>query len=479
MKKRIIIPIKDKPMALEKADGDGESVSNKEKVIYVIKGLYKAMSNENISVFHTMNLGVVDISDYVPACKHLDKTATSIEAATYILTELNKFLEEVDKTIGELMKGKDIPEEPEKKIKEKVKEGTPAPLEELLKDTSKFETLMNEALKEFGGESKDSSKPASTNSEGIGKDIEDIKNSIKINFKDVTEIKDKLKKMEQKEVATEFTIKYDSPKEPKKMEGVFPDQWETILQLTTSRINTLLIGPAGCGKTYTGSLVAEALELDFFSQSCSEGLDESVFAGVLLPIGENGTFEYLPSKFVDFYENGGVYLIDELDAADSNLLIFINTALSADKFYINRRWKNPLVIKHPDFVCIAAANTFGNGGDELYIRNQLDGATLDRFKAGTVLMGYSETIEKKIVQPIIYQWGYVVRQGIKDLKLNKIMSTRVLADYTKLWHQHKWGIEEISKAYFLGWNIDDLKRLENWTKEQAKKGGMNENDLPF
>ena len=479
MKKRIIIPIKDKPMALEKADGDGKSVSKKEKAIDMIRGLYKAMSNENISVFHTMHLAVVDIGTYEQACIHLYKTSTSMKAATYILTELNKFLEEVNKPIGELMKGKDISEEPEKEIKEKVKKDSPAPLEELLKDTSKFETLMNEALKEFGGESKDSSKPASTNSEGIGKDIEDIKNSIKINFKDVSEIKDKIKKMEQKEVATEFTIKYDSPKEPKKMEGVFPDQWEAILQLTTSRINTLLIGPAGCGKTYTGSLVAEALGLGFFSQSCSEGLDESVFAGVLLPIGENGTFEYLPSKFVDFYENGGVYLIDELDAADSNLLIFINTALSADKFYINRRWKNPLVIKHPDFICIAAANTFGNGGDELYIRNQLDGATLDRFKAGTVLMDYSERIEKKIVQPDIYSWGYVVRQGIKDLKLNKIMSTRVLADYTKLWHQHKWGIEEIRNSYFLGWNTDDLKRLENWTKEQAKKGGMNENDLPF
>ena len=66
-----------------------------------------------------------------------------------------------------------------------------------------------------------------------------------------------------------------------------------------------------------------------------------------------------------------------------------------------------------------------------------------------------------------------------DLKLNKIMSTRVLADYTKLWHQHKWRFEEIRNSYFLGWNTDDLKRLENWTKEQAKKGGMNENDLPF
>jgi MoxR-like ATPase len=39
-----------------------------------------------------------------------------------------------------------------------------------------------------------------------------------------------------------------------------------------------------------------------------------------------------------------------------------------------------IIQRHPDFVAIAAANTFGRGADRQYVgRYQLDAATLDRF----------------------------------------------------------------------------------------------------
>jgi hypothetical protein len=39
-----------------------------------------------------------------------------------------------------------------------------------------------------------------------------------------------------------------------------------------------------------------------------------------------------------------------------------------------------MIERHKDFICIAAANTFGMGANRVYVgRNQLDAATLDRF----------------------------------------------------------------------------------------------------
>jgi len=267
----------------------------------------------------------------------------------------------------------------------------------------------------------------------------------------------------------EILIKYEEPlKQSKKMKGVFNKEFKKALELCSSRVNLLLVGASGCGKTHMSAMLAEAMGLPFGSQSCSEGMDESVFAGTILPIEAGGAFTYVESLFVHFYENGGVFLIDEGDAADANLMIFINSALGNNQFHLPRRWTNPLIKRHKDFVCIMATNTIGHGGDDTYLRNQLDGATLDRFKAGIVKMDYSETVEKSLVHPDVYMYCKMVRDGIRALQMPRIMSTRVMLDFTKLMIQQKWGIKEISQAYFMDWRADDKKRLDSWMKKEME-----------
>src|SRR5262249_41806066 len=137
-----------------------------------------------------------------------------------------------------------------------------------------------------------------------------------------------------------------------------------------------------------------ALELPFYFVSISAGMSEGQLVGRLLPVGKQGKFEYVISKFVSAYENGGVLLLDEAAAGDPNMLLVINAALANGEMDVPNRPEKPAAKRHPDFICIAAANTFGTGADRQYVgRNQLDESTLDRFRIGQIDMDYDANLE--------------------------------------------------------------------------------------
>lgn len=243
------------------------------------------------------------------------------------------------------------------------------------------------------------------------------------------------------------------------LDECLPECFETVLDLCKNRVNCLLVGPAGCGKTHLSRQIAKALDCDYAAQSCSAGMSESAFSGWLLPIKENGQFTYVQSEFVRIYENGGVFLFDEIDAADSNTLLFLNQALANGEFFLPQRFENPRIKRHDDFVAIAAANTFGNGATALYSgRNLLDGATMDRFRMGIVPMDYDSNLEEQLINKDVLKWGRAIRHTITNKNLRKIMSTRAMIDATKM-HKSGWDISKIHKLYVSDWSLDDLKIL--------------------
>lgn len=245
----------------------------------------------------------------------------------------------------------------------------------------------------------------------------------------------------------------------KKVKGVMPEEYDRIIQLAAARKNIMLVGPSGCGKTFIAEKVAEGLGLNYASQSCSAGMSESFLAGWLIPVGEGGRFQYISSQFVEIYEKGGVFLLDEFDAADPNTVVFFNQALSQDHFFLPQRYEKPKVKKHKDFVCIAAANTFGNGADMQFVgRNQLDAATLDRFRIGMVYMDYSPTVEEKLVDENVLVWGRKVRDKIKDHKLRRFMTTRFMLDATDMLI-NGWTLKDCAESYFKDWSESDVGKV--------------------
>lgn len=238
------------------------------------------------------------------------------------------------------------------------------------------------------------------------------------------------------------------------------EAFEKVLQLANARKNIMLTGPAGCGKTHLGGQVARALGLEFGHVSCSMGMSESQLAGWLLPIGEAGKFEYVPAPFVKLYKNGGLFLLDEFDNADPNLAVFFNTAIANGEISIPQNIGENVVKKHPDFVCVAAANTFGNGPDAIYVgRNQLDAATLDRFRCGIIEMDYDPKVEHAIVDKDVLTWGVSIREKIRSNRLRRIMSTRFLKDMTDMKLAYKWQQKDWEQVYFADWTEDERKKV--------------------
>ena len=233
------------------------------------------------------------------------------------------------------------------------------------------------------------------------------------------------------------------------------------IRLAAARRHVLLVGPAGSGKTHLAEQVAKALGLPFAHISCSAGMSKGQLLGRLLPVGDGGKFEYVRSEFVRCYEEGGVFLFDEIDAADSNTLLVLNAALANGRMALSNRPENPVANKHPDFVCIAAANTFGTGADRQYVgRSQLDESTLDRFRIGQIEMDYDAEVEATLCPDDALRTrlqGY--RQAVQRNRMRRVVSSRFLRD-AYVMKQAGDTDAEIDAALFAGWSADEVRKME-------------------
>jgi cobaltochelatase CobS len=155
------------------------------------------------------------------------------------------------------------------------------------------------------------------------------------------------------------------------LKGVQHMAFGDIMMSIAARCNTFLVGPAGTGKTTMVSQVADALGLSFHAENLTAATTEYALKGF-----KDANSNYVPTKLREFFQNGGVYLLDEIDNANPNVLGVLNSALSNGFM----AFPDGMVAKHPDFIAVAAGNTYGNGATAEYVgRNPIDGATLDRF----------------------------------------------------------------------------------------------------
>jgi hypothetical protein len=184
--------------------------------------------------------------------------------------------------------------------------------------------------------------------------------------------------------ATYKGIEIKKGQETRKIEGIFHKDFDKCLKLVFSGCNLWLWGPAGSGKSHFAFQISEVLGMGYGCISLNNQTTKSDFLGYM---DANG--KYIGSEFRRIYENGGVFLLDEIDNGNPNIISLLNGGLEAH----GMAFPDGFVKKHPDFRAIACANTFGTGASELYIgRNPIDAATQNRFiKIG---IGYDLELER-------------------------------------------------------------------------------------
>lgn len=189
--------------------------------------------------------------------------------------------------------------------------------------------------------------------------------------------------------------------------------FDDVLMYTAQRESVYLVGPAGSGKTTLAKQVANAVDLPFYSTGALVMKHE--LEGFIDPHGN-----YVETEFYKAFKHGGVYLFDEIDGSSPAAVLAFNGHMANGV----ASFPCGMVERHPDFVVIAAANTYGNGADRQYVgRNQLDAASLDRF--AFIEMGYDEAMETELSGDAVWT-AHVqrIRAAINELKIRHIVSPR-------------------------------------------------------
>lgn len=210
----------------------------------------------------------------------------------------------------------------------------------------------------------------------------------------------------------------DAPKYETK--EVLHAKFDRILHILTDkrfgREGVYLCGPAGTGKSYIAQQAAKALNVAYYESNSVT--DETKITGF---IDANG--RYHETEFYRAFVNGGVFLLDELDASLPEVLTLLNNALANGSF----SFPTGRVDAHEKFYCIAAGNTHGTGADNEYSgRYQLDAASMDRFCE--IKVDYDERIEKNMCgnDAELVEFAHDFREAVKQCGVSCLCTYRAV-----------------------------------------------------
>lgn len=251
------------------------------------------------------------------------------------------------------------------------------------------------------------------------------------------------------------------------IKGVKHSQLPSLINMVGAGLNVMLTGSAGSGKTHASAQVAEALGLKFYALSVGAQTSKSDIVGF---IDAGGTYRSTP--FRQAYEKGGVFVMDEIDAGNSNVLVQINSALSNGIC----SFPDKQVKAHKDFRFIATANTYGKGESIKYVgRNRLDAATLDRFTI--IHWDIDDKVEEAMADgdTAIYKAIKAARDYCEKKNIDAMITPRTTQKAVKL-HKLNWSVQAIwdvvLKPYVPSEHVDDVVAKANEGYEHSASSSL-------
>lgn len=244
---------------------------------------------------------------------------------------------------------------------------------------------------------------------------------------------------------------------------VLHEKFETVLNFVRMDEPVFLTGGAGSGKNVLCEQVAKALGLDFyFTNAITQTYELTGFTDAM------GI--YHQTQFYEAFTKGGLFMLDEMDASIPDVLVKLNMAIANREFDfpqgkdINGNLVGGKVKAHSDFRVVSAGNTFGLGADYEYVgRNQLDGASLDRF--AIVEIDYDKNIEMNVARGDKELVDFVedLRRTANESGIRMIISYRGIGRIAKM--KNVLSLKETLKTCLVkNLRADDVSTLVSGSK---------------
>lgn len=231
--------------------------------------------------------------------------------------------------------------------------------------------------------------------------------------------------------------------------------FDEIVENMANGISTLLVGPAGSGKTTLGREVAKVLGRKATVIGCA-GSSPITFTGNWLPTGEGGAFDMHLSDFAKACIDGdNVVVLDEFDRVNPADALTLNDVLASGEYRIPGYG----TVRQADTTgIIATANTFGSGSDPMYVSEMLDSSTLSRFDCAVIHVDYDRDLEKRIGSDALLAWAWKVRDVIDSHGIRRTMSTRTIVKAQQMLDMGR-PMATVQQRYFAAWSRTERSKV--------------------
>lgn len=220
-------------------------------------------------------------------------------------------------------------------------------------------------------------------------------------------------------------------------------KWKYLVRSALRGKNTLILGPAGQGKTLAVQCLSEALgdKHPFFYINLGSTQDpRATLIGNTHFNKEAGTY-FQPSPFIKAITTpNSIVLLDELSRAHPDAANILLTVLDYNQRYLRLDEKDGSVIKVAQGVAFIAT---ANVGNEYTNTRVMDRALLDRFtvkievdqlepEEEKKLIGLMHPDHDKVVMGQVIEISNITRSYAKEGKVNKGVSTRSVVEMAEL-----------------------------------------------
>lgn len=222
---------------------------------------------------------------------------------------------------------------------------------------------------------------------------------------------------------------------------VFPEWTRHLHQSITSGEHVLLVGPTGSGKSSLVREICARENLRYMRVNLNGETSVSDIIGGWKVQGREMVYQLGPVPRA--MKVGAVLCLDEIDAAAPHVLFALQPVLENEGVLFIPETSEK-IIPHPDFRCMATANTCGRGDDSgLYAgTNVLNESFIDRFhcvysvdylphvKEVSLLLNKVKGLNSKIAEKMV-RAAADLRQALTDGVIYSTISTRKLLAWAR------------------------------------------------